>query len=221
MGDITDMFGWLDSMKLKHCSIILLIFLVILFEGCENTKKTYYEIPKSEVVDVSSYDKENDISHKNDISKEEQKSNKYFTYNNERFGFSFDIPDYLKPDETSDNDDWICFENTGGDIYVSAYGSYDPSAYYDYPDIDEIYLDELAEMEYTPKFAEKNGNGFELAWEEYNTVYRKKYYLKSDGTENVLIISYPLSKEKECEDDAKRILDSFKTGCGYDSYVNE
>lgn len=165
--------------------------------------------------------KKKGTSQKNDIMKDEPKSNKYFTYTNERFGFSVDIPDYLKPVETSDNDEGLYFETTGGDTYLSVYGSYYPVEYYDYPDINEIYLDELAEMEYTPKFTEKNNNSFEIAWEEYNTAYRKKYYLKSDGAENVLTISYPLSKKKEYEDDIKHILDSFKTGCGYDSDVNE
>lgn len=219
MEDIMVMFGWLDSMKLKYYSIILV--LVFVFASCENTKKTYYEIPKSEVADVSSADKESGTQQENDIIKDEPKSNKYFTYTNERFGFSVDIPDYLKPDEESENEDEIYFETTGGDTYVSVYGSYYPSTYYDYPNIDEIYSDELAEMEYTPKFTKKSKNSFEIAWEEYNTVYWKKYYLKSDDTENVLTISYPLSKEKEYEDDIKHILDSFKTGCGYDSDVNE
>ena len=154
MEDIMAMFGWLDSMKLKYYSIILVLVLAFVFAGCESTKKTYYEIPKSEVVDVSSAGKENGTPQKNDIIKDEPKSNKYFTYTNERFGFSVDIPDYLKPAETSENDDGLYFETTGGDTYLSVYGSY-ADTYYNYPNIDEIYSKTLAEMEYTPKFTKK------------------------------------------------------------------
>ena len=215
-----DMFGWLDSIKLKHCSLILVLAMAYVFTGCENTKKTYYEIPKSEVVDIPSTDKKISNPQKNDITKDAPKSNKYFTYTNERFGFSVDVPDYLKPTETSENGDGLYFETTGGDTYVSVYGSY-ADTYYNYPNIDEIYSKTLAEMEYTPKFTEKNNNSFEISWDEYNTAYIGKYYLKSDGTENVLTVSYPLSKEKEYEDDIRHIVDSFKTGSGYDSDVSE
>lgn len=210
-------------MKAKYYSIIAAIVSVLVISGCESAKETqYYEIPKSEVVDVPSAKKENSTPKKDSADTQKQETpDKYFTYTNERFGFSVDIPDYLKPGEPEEEDDGLYFVTPSGDTYASVYGSYNPSIYYDYPDIDEIYTEELAEMEYTPKFTEKNGNSFEIAWDEYNTAYRKKYYLKSDGTDNVLIISYPISKEKEYEEDVKHILNSFKTGYGYDSDVRE
>jgi hypothetical protein len=198
---------------------VLILLLGLVLSGCDDAEKTYYEIPKSEVADVSSINKESAIAPTEENIEGEPETNEYFTYTNERFGYSVDVPDYLKPDSASEDDDGVYFQTVSGDIYLSVYGSNYPSTYYDYPNIDDIYVDELANMEYTPKFTDKNDNSFEINWEEYNTAYWRKYFLKSDDTENVLVLSYPVSREKELEDDIKHILDSFETGVGYDSDV--
>ena len=183
-------------------------------------KETYYEIPKSEVVDVSAINKGSTDKPKND-EKDRKKGSKDFTYKNERFGFSIDIPDFLKPGDEPENGDGMYFENTDGDTYLSVYGSNYPGVYYDYPSLDEIYSEFLANMSYTPSFVDKGYNWYQVKWQEDNTIYVKKYYLKSDNTDNELTISYPSSKEKEYEDIVEKIIDSFTTGIGYDSDCEE
>ena len=206
-------------MKISRVVIILGLSMLLL-SGCSNTKETYYEIPKSEVVDVSAINKGSTDKPKND-ERDSKKVSKDFTYKNERFGFSIDIPDFLKPGDEPENGDGMYFENTDGDTYLSVYGSNYPGVYYDYPSLDEIYSEFLANMSYTPSFVDKGYNWYQVKWQEYNTIYVKKYYLKSDSTDNELTISYPSSKEKEYEDVVEKIIDSFTTGIGYDSDCEE
>lgn len=213
-----DMFGWLGNMKISRGVIIFALSLFML-TGC-STKESYYEIPKSEVVDVSTINKGDTDKHKNNEIVD-KKDNKGFNYKNERFGFSICIPDFLKPGDEPDNGDGMYFENTNGDTYISVYGSHYPGVYYDYPSVDEIYSEFLANMDYTPLFVDKGYNWYQVKWQEYNTMYVKKYYLKSDNTDNELTISFPASKEKEYEDIVEKIIDSFTTGIGYDSDCEE
>lgn len=214
-----DMFGWLGNMKISSVVIILVLSLFML-TGCSNTKESYYEIPKSEVVDVSTINKgDTDKPKNNEII--DEKDSKDFIYKNDRFGFSISIPDFLKPADESENGDGMYFENTNGDTYVSVYGSQYPSVNYDYPSLDEIYSEFLADMSYTPSFVDKGDNWYQVKWQEYNTIYVTKYYLKTDNTDNKLVISFPASKEKEYEDVVEEIINSFVTGIGYDSDCTE
>lgn len=213
------MFGWQDNMKINRV-VIILASVMLLLSGCSNTKETYYEIPKSEVVDVSAMDKGNRDTPKND-GQDNKKDSKDFTYKNERFGFSVDIPDFLKPGAEPEDGDGMYFENTNGDTYLSVYGSHYPGVSYDHLTLDEIYSEFLANMYHTPSFVDKGYNWYQVKWQEYNTIYVKKYYLKSDKTDNELTISYPSSKEKEYEDIVEKIMASFTTGIGYDSDCEE
>ena len=207
-------------MKIRYLTYIFILSISTTLTGCNSAKETYYEIPKSEVVDVSAINKGNTNIPKSDESIN-KKSSTDFTYKNERFGFSICIPDFLKPGDEPDNGDGMYFENTNGDTYVSVYGSHYPGVYYDYPSVDEIYSEFLANMDYTPLFVDKGYNWYQVKWQEYNTMYVKKYYLKSDNTDNELTISFPTSKEKEYEDIVEKIIDSFTTGIGYDSDCEE
>ena len=204
-------------MKSKFLLIGLVILLAAYASGCGVTKKNYYEIPKSEIVDVTPESKQDEADIPKEINDNNDSADKmYYTYRNERFGYAVEVPDYLKPGVTPENNDGLEFQSADGTVTLTVYGSNYPSVGYDVPNIDDIYTNELAEMRYTPKIAEKYTDGFLIAWDEYNTAYWKKYFLTLNDIENVLIISYPVSKENEYSEDVQYILDSFTMGESYD-----
>ena len=62
---IADMFGWLCEMKNKHLRILMIFLISFLIASCQ-AEKTYYEIPKSEIVDVAIQDEAFKTTSQND-----------------------------------------------------------------------------------------------------------------------------------------------------------
>lgn len=211
------MFGWQDNMKKRNFAFLALLICLVL-GGC-GKKDTYYEIPKSEVIDVSSVNKNNPSATEKKTS--QKGITRYTAYTNERFGFSVEIPNYLTLEEESADKEETVFSSKDGDIELGMLGLLGALEDHYFTTAKELYTYVLSEMEYTPKFVEQNNNNFKISWEEDDQICWMKMYLKSDNTGNLLTIFYPKSRQSELEEDVKYILDSFKTGVGYGSDVLE
>lgn len=140
----------------------------------------------------------------------------YNSYKNLRYGFSVDIPDFLNGGQ-SDNGDGITYQSNDNTVSVVAYGSHSPKVFYENPTIQSAYDDEVATRGCTPSYKANGDNWFVISWEDGENIKYERYILNTDGTENVLLMTYPKNKAKEMDEIVTKISLSFKSGSGYDS----
>ena len=208
------MYGYVNEVK-KLKKILVMTAVILCLIGCTATKNTYYEIPKSAVIEPEPRKpvKTKTPSLAKETAKPEptQKSVTYKTYENTQFGFSVDIPDFLKAEQSEYGDSGTTFVSEDGRTFITVYGSYSPVEIYDFPTLEQIYADELDRIGYEPDYKTKKDNWFVISWEEDTVINYKKYFLNSDLSESVLFMSYPKSEEKFFDEIITHVSKSFKS----------
>ena len=85
--------------------------------GAALQRKTTDKIPKSEIVDVTPESKQDEADIPKEINDNNNSADKmYYTYRNERFGYTVEVPDYLKPGVTPENNDGLEFQSADGTV---------------------------------------------------------------------------------------------------------
>ncbi len=145
----------------------------------------------------------------------------YAKYTNGRFGFSIDVPTFLIKQRDPDNGSGFTFVSDDGTVVLTVYGSHYPIVMYTNPTIETLYQEGQANADYTITYKAQKNNWYVLSGSKGSDVVYEKYFLKSDGSENVFVITYPQYREKEFDPIVTHISKSFKTGVGIDSDVSQ
>ncbi|MGP4068389.1 hypothetical protein [Halobacillus sp. B29] len=127
----------------------------------------------------------------------------YTSYSNERFGFSFEYPDFLTMAPPPTNGDGVeLYSNDGFEL--TAYGTHtmDPSK-----DIDDYYNQATAEIQ-NIAYQKKTDDWFVLSYKSNDIVTYSKFYL-GESQLNSLTITYPDSQKEKYDPITARISKSF------------
>lgn len=177
--------------------LLMIVISILLLVSCgnsienteDNVSNKNEEAIKTEIV--------------NDEGNTERYSNiNYINYQNTRFGFSVDYPDFLIEQETPVNNDGRRFESEDGKISLSASGIYNVLDYTAEGEYNKD-VDELSNITY------KNlgDNYYEIAWIEGDEAFYT--YSVVGGLITDLNIKYPVSEEEKFAEIIKRCRDSF------------
>lgn len=155
--------------------------------------------------DTPSPSKSNTNSGSNSSS---QKSNDigYYTYTNERFGFSIDYPSFLTPGPPPENNDGLEFKSADGMVSFAASGSNNALFY----TIEDLYNNQLNYIGVNPSYKHLGSNNYALSWEE-NGMIHYSYKILGEGSMNTFVFIYPSSKKEYYDPIVNRIYNSFKT----------
>lgn len=143
----------------------------------------------------------------------------YRVYTNARYGFSVPYPDFLIPQPEADNGDGRVFISQDGMVTMTAWGSHTPSVIQENPTLDTYYDFIISDLDYEPTYKTKGENFFVFSGYKGNNIVYQRHTLKSDGTENVLILEYPIEQKKRFNDITTYVSMNMKTGVGVDSVV--
>ncbi|WP_297632534.1 hypothetical protein [uncultured Clostridium sp.] len=162
-------------------------------------KKVECSVEEVSIDKVESKEKQND--EKSELSEKAKEIN-YKKYNNERFGFSIEYPDYLKVMVDPDNGDGIQVGNE--DLKLTVSGGY--NVLNETPDSMEK---ELVNGKDNISYKEKGKDFFVASWLEGDMVI---YQYKKIGKNMIqgFVLEYDKSKIKEFDPIVNRIYKSFK-----------
>lgn len=162
-------------------------------------KKVESSVEEVSIDEVESKEKQND--EKNELSEKAKEIN-YKKYNNERFGFSIEYPDYLKVIVDPDNGDGIQVGNE--DLKLTVSGGY--NVLNETPDSMEK---ELVNGKNNISYKKKGKDFFVSSWVEGDMVI---YQYKKIGKNMIqgFVLEYDKSKIKEFDPIVNRIYRSFK-----------
>jgi|GEM_PF-5300490 len=155
-----------------------------------------------------------------EIPNTSKKELRYKSYYNERYGFCVEYPDYFITQQQSGNGDGCVFASSDGEFVMKVWGSYIVTVDGE-PTVDNLYNYYLNYLDYVPTYEFKNSKFFVFSGNVGGKVIYEKHIVKSDGTENVLLLEYSATRESEFDDIVTHISKSMVTGVGYDSYVAE
>jgi|GEM_PF-5737153 len=177
----------------------------------EDDKETNQETSTDQEEETENPEKdeeENEESEPSSETEDEKKQEKvpemtYTAYNNERFGFSFEYPDFLTMAPPPTNGDGVeIYSNDGFEL--TAYGAHimDPSR-----DIDDYY-NEATEDLTNIAYQKKADDWFVLSYKSNDIVTYSKFYL-GESQLNSLTITYPDSQKEKYDPITARISKSF------------
>ncbi|MCA1011513.1 hypothetical protein [Halobacillus halophilus] len=153
---------------------------------------------------------ENDASEPSNEEETEKEQEKepdmtYTTYSNERFGFSFEYPDFLSMAPPPTNGDGVELYSNDG-LELTAYGAHvlDPSK-----DIDDYYNEATAELK-NIAYQKKTDDWFVLSYKSGDQITYSKFYL-GESQLNSLTITYPDSQKEKYDPITTRISKSFSS----------
>lgn len=153
----------------------------------------------------------------NEKSEDKSSDLAYLKYKNQRYGYTISYPDFLIPQGESDNGDGQSFISADGEVKLIVWGSWGPMVMDETPTLDELYQETLNDLDYVPTYKFKKNNTFVFSGNRGDTVIYQRHFLKTDGSENVFVIEYPLSREKELDSIISKISNTMSTGVGFDS----
>ncbi|TLS38599.1 hypothetical protein [Pseudalkalibacillus caeni] len=120
-----------------------------------------------------------------------QKSIVYSTYNNERFGFSLQIPEGMTMDPPPTNGDGGTFRN--GELTVTAYGGHTNTVQQG-ETIGTYYKQDMESITTNIAYKRLADDWYVISYEEAGTIYYKKFFF-GENSFNTFIISYPSSMQ--------------------------
>ncbi len=142
---------------------------------------------------------------------------KYYKYTNSRYGYSIDVPHFLKIEYFPTNGAGVVFSSYDNSLTLTVDGYHifddasDINSYYNY--FEQNYVD------YEPTYQRLKDNWFVFTGYRDGEIVYEKHYVKSDYTHNSFYISYPESRREKYYDMVTHVAYSFKTGIGEDSPV--
>lgn len=168
-----------------------------------------------------SYEKK--VVKKKEEVKNEKKQNTYFTYQNSRYGYRIDVPEFLNNKRYADNGDGGIFYNDDESVSLSVYGHHHLPELYSpmVTNVKQLFEHEKRTRDYVINYDVQKDNWFVISGNRGDEVVYERYFFKSDDTVNVFSIVYPRSREKEFDEIVTHISKSFKTGIGGDSVVQK
>ena len=164
-------------------------------------------------------------SEKNELAKgteeiPQEQTIEYNDYTNARFGYSVSVPDFFDPQREADNGDGRKFISDDGAAVITVYGSNTPMNF-DLTTIEELLEYQKVYLNYVPEYTHLDNRWFVLSGTLGGNIIYQKHFLKSDGTENVLIIEYPVSQKEYYDEIVQKIAGSFVTGVGAQSQIED
>ena len=221
----------LVSVSISGCSVMDITQGIISEVLPENSTEKQNGQKQDDIVIIEkepTYEQQETVPEETTHEKEEQPATpvtkdtvQYKTYTNGRFGYTVHYPDYFIPQTPPDNGSGLNFVSPDGEFVMNTWGSHGPVVLNVDVTLDSYYRDTLASLDYVPTYKVKKSNFFVISgYLNGNTIY-ERHILKSDGTENVVKMIYPASREKEFDEIVTHISLNFTSGAGDDSVVSK
>lgn len=126
----------------------------------------------------------------------------YIKYQNGRFGFSLDVPEFFVGTVPPDNSGGLAFVNNEDDAEISTSGNYVYSSF------DEAYNLMKSSLEYIPTYEYKGKNLVVFSGIDDDKIIYDKY-MRKDGIETHFVIKHPVSLKEKYESIITHMSNSF------------